>query len=141
MTADPVTAASLRELPRGKRQEMVAIWAEQAFGRDQATSLPQRGVRLLEEAIEAFQACGGDEAMAHKLVSFVFARPPGEVGQELGGVAVTVLLLAAAAGLSADQEECREVHRVLTKPVGEFTARNASKNAAGFLVEQRKEIP
>ena len=141
MTSDQVTEIQLRELSRGQRQEKVAIWAELAFGRDQATSLPQRGVRLLEEAIEAFQACGGDEAMAHKLVSFVFARPPGEVGQELGGVAVTVLLLAAAAGLSADEEECREVHRVLTKPVGEFTARNASKNAAGFLVEQRKEIP
>ena len=139
MTADQVTEIQLRELSRGTRQEKVAIWAEQAFGRDQATSLPQRGVRLLEEAIEAFQACGGDEAMAHKLVSFVFARPPGEVGQELGGVAVTVLLLAAAAGLSADEEECREVHRVLTKPVGEFTARNASKNAAGFLVEPRKD--
>lgn len=135
---DQVTEGGLRELSRELRQEKLALWAELAFGRDQATSIPQRGLRLLEEAIEAFQACGGDEAMAHKLVTYVFARPPGEVGQELGGVAVTVLLLAAAAGLSADEEECREVHRVLTKPVGEFTARNASKNAAGFLVEQPK---
>ena len=121
-------------LTRVQRQELLARWAEQAFGRDQATSLPQRGLRLLEEAIEAFQASGGDEALAHKLVSFVFARPPGTVGQELGGVAVTALLLAAAAGLSADEEECREIHRVLSKPVGEFTARNASKNAAGFKI-------
>jgi hypothetical protein len=114
-------------------------WAEQAFGHDQASSLPQRGVRLLEEAIEAFQACGGDEAMAHKLVTFVFARPPGTVGQELGGVAVTTLLLAAAAGLSADNEECREMDRVLSKPVKEFTERNANKNAAGFLVGDKPE--
>ena len=119
---------------RDRRQRTVADWAEQAFGREQATSLPQRGLRLLEEAVETFQACGGDEAMAHKLVAFVFARPAGTVGQELGGVAVTTLALAAAAGLSADEEECREIRRVQSKPVAEFTERNASKNAAGFQV-------
>jgi NTP pyrophosphatase (non-canonical NTP hydrolase) len=124
-----------RDLTRDERQGKLVSWAEQAFGREQSTSIPQRGLRLLEEAIEAFQASGGDEAMAHKLVTFVFARPPGTVGQELGGVAVTVLLLAAAAGLSADEEECREMHRVLNKPVKEFTERNANKNAAGFLVD------
>ena len=124
---------ALREL-RDDRQHMIADWAKAAFGHDQVTSIPQRGLRLLEEAIEAFQACGGDEAMAHKLVAFVFARPPGTVGQELGGVAVTVLLLAAAAGLSADEEESREVRRVLSKPLREFTERNASKNAAGFKI-------
>jgi NTP pyrophosphatase (non-canonical NTP hydrolase) len=122
-----------RNLPRDRRQEMIANWAEMAFGREQTTSIPQRGLRLLEEAIEAFQAAGGDEGIAHKLVEFVFARPVGTVGQELGGVAVTVHLLAAAAGLSADEEECREMHRVLSKPLREFTDRNASKNAAGFL--------
>jgi len=121
-----------RSLPRDHRQEMIASWAERAFGRDEATSVPHRGLRLLEEAVEAFQACGGDEATAHKLVTFVFGRPPGAVGQELGGVAVTVLALAAAAGLSAEEEECREVHRVLSKPLRGFTERNASKNAAGF---------
>lgn len=132
------------EVPRDKRQEMVARWAEKAFGREQATSLAQRGLRLLEEAAEAFQACGGDESMAHKIVTFVFSRPAGTVGQELGGVAVTTLALAAAAGLSADEEECKEIERVLSKPVAEFTARNASKNAAGFQVsadEVRQPCP
>jgi NTP pyrophosphatase (non-canonical NTP hydrolase) len=123
-----------RALSRDQRQATIASWAERAFSREEATSIPQRGLRLLEEAIEAFQACGGDEAIAHKLVSHVFGRPAGSVGQELGGVAVTVLALAAAAGLSADEEECREVHRVLSKPLGEFTQRNASKNAAGFKI-------
>jgi NTP pyrophosphatase (non-canonical NTP hydrolase) len=130
---DPARVA-YRNLPRDLRQDMTAVWAKAAFGEAETTSVPQRGLRLLEEAIEAFQACGGDEAMAHKLVAFVFARPPGTVGQELGGVAVTVLLLAAAAGLSADEEECREVQRVLSKPVRDFTDRNANKNAAGFKI-------
>lgn len=134
MTSITDPHATERLIPRDKRQEMLASWAELAFGRDEATSIPQRGLRLLEEAIEAYQACGGDPAIAYKLVDFVFARPSGTVGQELGGVAVTALLLAAAAGLSADEEECREIHRVLSKPLGEFTARNASKNAAGFKI-------
>lgn len=124
-----------RSLARDERQALIVSWTERAFSREEATSVPQRGLRLLEEAIEAFQACGGDEAIAHKLVSYVFGRPAGAVGQELGGVAVTVLALAAAAGLSADEEECREVHRVLSKPLGEFTQRNASKNAAGFKID------
>ena len=33
----------------------------------------EQGVRLLEEAIEAFQACGGDAEMGHKIVERVFA--------------------------------------------------------------------
>ena len=123
-----------RELPRDQRQAMLLDWARLAFGDVEATSVPQRGLRLLEEAIEAFQACGCDEALAHKLVTFVFARPAGTVGKELGGVAVTALLLAAAAGLSADEEEAREVHRVLSKPLREFSERNANKNAAGFKI-------
>ncbi len=128
-------------VPRDNRQQLVTNWARRAFGEVEATNLPQRGIRLLEEAIEAYQACGGDAATAHKLVAYVFDRPPGEVGQELGGVAVCVLALAAAAGLSAEEEECREVARVLDKPVEEFTARNARKNAAGFrLVTVADEV-
>lgn len=126
----------VRDQPRDRRQETIAIWAAKAFGQIEATSLPQRGLRLLEEAVEAFQACGGAEAKAHELVTFVFARPPGGIGQELGGVAVTTLALAAAAGLSADEEESREIYRVLGKPLREFTERNAAKNAAGFLVAE-----
>lgn len=117
---------------RDDRQKQISAWTKQAFGIAEATSLPQRGLRLLEESIEAYQACGGDVAMAHKLVDFVFGRPSGEVGQELGGVQVCVLALAAAAGLSAEGEERREVERVLAKPVEHFAERNAAKNAAGF---------
>jgi len=137
MDVEMTTLDDVRHLSRDDRQQRITTWARAAFGEAEATGLAQRGVRLLEEAIEAFQACGGDEETAHKLVAFVFARPSGEVGQELGGVAVTVLALAAAANLSADEEECREIHRVLTKPISEFTARNAGKNAAGFKMKDR----
>jgi hypothetical protein len=119
---------------RDTRQRKVGEWCEAAFGTEHATSLPQRGVRLLEEAIEAYQAAGGDLAMGHKLLDFVFARPVGQLGQELGGIGITLLALAQAAGLSADGEEAREFDRVLAKPLSHFTARNEAKNAAGFNV-------
>jgi hypothetical protein len=119
---------------RDARQAAILAWAKLAFSEDQATSLPQRGIRLLEEAIEAYQACGGQRDAADRLVGYVFSREPGELGQELGGVAVTTLCLAAAAGLSADRCEQHEVRRVLSRPIEEFTRRNQAKNDAGFLV-------
>lgn len=118
---------------REDRQRTLSEWAQAAFGAQQASSLPQRAVRLLEEALEAYQAAGGDRDMARQLVDFVFGRPVGSLHQELGGVGVCVLLLAAAANLSADTEERREIDRVLSKPLAEFTQRNQAKNDAGFL--------
>ena len=134
MVGDP-GGRSVEPLPsRDRRQAMIAAWAELAFGREEATGLPQRGLRLLEEAIEVFQACGAPAELAHELVTHVFKRPCGMIGQELGGVAVSLLALAAAAGRSADAEECLEIHRVLTRPVEDFSRRNAAKNAAGFKI-------
>lgn len=118
---------------RDGRQSNIHSWAKAAFGEREATSLPQRGLRLLEEATEAAQATGVDEYKAHDLVAYVFSRPVGQLNQELGGTAVCVLALAAAAGLSADDEEAREVYRVLSKPIKHFTKRNQAKNDAGFL--------
>lgn len=118
---------------RDARQATIFAWAKEAFGEKQATSLPQRGLRLLEEAAEAFQACGGTVAQAHYLVDYVFGRPVGEIHQELGGVGVTLCALAAAAGLSAEAEEIREVARVLAKPIAQFARRNQEKNDAGLV--------
>ena len=117
---------------RDIRQDRIFKWTRAAFGEEEATNVTQRGLRLLEEAIELFQACDGNEEIAHKLVEYVFARPKGTISQELGGVGVTTLALAAAAGLLADIAERDEVERVLSKPIGEFTKRNAMKNEAGF---------
>lgn len=123
----------LRTVSRDDRQAAVLRWSCAAFSKEQATSLPQRGLRLLEEATEAFQSCGGDEEMAHRMVAYVFGRPPGRIGQEIGGVSVCVLALAAAAGMSADGEECQEIARVLSRPIEEFARRNKAKNDAGLL--------
>lgn len=131
---------SVAELPRGDRDQRQAVamsWGRAAFGELEATSLPQRGLRLLEESIETYQAAGGDVAMAHKLLDFVFARPPGALAQEIGGVGITLLVLAEAAGLSAELSEIAELQRILSKPTSHFAERNAAKNAAGFRAEDK----
>lgn len=117
---------------RRERQLVVFEWGERAFGAEHMRSVRQRGLRFLEEAVELYQAVGGTAELAHRLVDFVFARPPGSVGQEAGGVAVTLLALAEAAGVDADAEEVREIERVLSKSPEYFAARNAAKCAAGF---------
>jgi hypothetical protein len=117
---------------RLRRQHAVADWCVQAFGAQQASSLPQRGLRLAEEAIEAAQAAGTPAAILHTLIDHVYSRPVGDLGQELGGVGVTMLALAHAADKNADECEAAEVNRVLELPLEHFTRRNAEKNRLGF---------
>jgi len=124
----------VRLLTREGRQKACHRWCMAAFGQGQASSIPQRGIRLAEEAIEAAQAAGCARDMLHKLVDHIFDRPAGELGQELGGVAVTTLALAEAAGLSAEDSEISELARVMAKPLEHFKERNEAKNAAGFNV-------
>jgi hypothetical protein len=132
--AELEAALSSRQPPRDDRQDAVHAWCTAAFGDDHAKSIKQRGVRLAEEAIEAAQAAGVSPQMLHRLVDHIYAKEPGELRQEIGGVGVTLLALAEAAEVSADHEEQREFNRVLSKPLSFFAARNEAKNAAGFNV-------
>ncbi len=135
-------------MTRKERQEAVSRWCIECFGIDHATSLPQRGLRFLEEAIETAQAVDVPLATARKLLDYIYSRPKGQLRNELGGVGVTLLALASAASLSAEECERVEVERVLSKPRELFTARNEEKNAAGFNitgpvnpVEKGKPVP
>jgi hypothetical protein len=118
---------------RDSRQQQVHEWCAAAFGAEHATSIPHRAIRMCEEAIEACQAAGGARSMVHRLVDYVFDRPAGELAQEIGGVGITLLTLAQAAGMSADAEEVREFERVLAKPLEHFRERNEAKNDAGSV--------
>lgn len=120
-------------MARDFRQATVGNWAVRAFGELEAKSLPQRGIRLLEEAAEAAQSTGVSKDMAIQMIEYVWSRPAGALSQEMGGVGVTLLALAEAILLSADACESDEVARVLSKPVEHFAQRNATKNEAGFL--------
>lgn len=119
---------------RDARQSTVLAWTRSVLGEALATGLVERGARLVEEAIETFQAAGGSEDMVRRLAGYVFARPVGDLGQEIGGVGVCALALAAAAGLSAESEEAREVARVLAKSPEDVRRRTEEKTTAGLTV-------
>lgn len=124
---------------RAERQRLVHGWCIAAFGDDHARSIEQRALRLAEEAIETAQASGCAAATLHRLIDHIYAKPAGELGQELGGVGVTLLALAAAAGHDAEACEVGEVSRIVCLPLEHFAARNAAKNAAGFNVIPQAE--
>lgn len=127
---------------RDERQRAVADWAARCFGPVEAADLAQRSLRVLEEALELAQACGVRVRLVRELASYVYGRPVGEVAQEVGGLSVTLLALAAAAGLSADDAENREVQRIVSMPPDHFAGRNALKNAAGLrAVGSRPDEP
>lgn len=121
-------------IDRTMRQRMVAKLILDRFGAEHANSVPQRALRFLEEAVEAYQAAGADKEMAHKLIDFVFDRPRGDLAKEIGAVGLTLLGFAAAAELDADREEDREISRVILMNPREHAQRNKDKNEAGFDV-------
>lgn len=117
---------------RSRRQRKVQDWAFRCFGITAAADPRHRGLRMLEKAIELYQAVDGDAGQAHALVDHVFARPKGQPVQELGGLGVTLLALAAALGLDGDVAEQDEVARLLALAPAHFRDRDAAKAAAGF---------
>lgn len=118
---------------RDVRQLIAHKWCARVFGVEQSLCAEHRAIRFLEEAVELFQACGGSTAMAEKIVASVMAKPVGEPFQELGGVGVTLLALAASLGMSADGAEDRELYRCQSKPDEWFRERNQKKVDAGFV--------
>jgi NTP pyrophosphatase (non-canonical NTP hydrolase) len=121
-------------MSRFYRQKRVGNWVRGMFGDDVAMAMPERGKRLAEEALEAAQAAGIDEATALRLVMRVFSRPAGTLQKEVGQVGVTLLALAEAAGIDADQAELCEVIRISTIPKEVFAARHAAKVEQGVAV-------
>lgn len=128
---------------RQSRQKLVQEWGIQAFGLDETTNPAQRALRFLEEALELYQAVNARDnsvvvspnkakETAHRLVDFVFNREVGKLDQEFGGVGVTLLALAEALHMDADQCEAVEIERCLARSPTEMSQRNRDKNDAGF---------
>lgn len=92
-------------------QQLILGWATETFGPVGADPM-ERARRFLEEALELVQVVGLDDAEAHRLVDYVFARPKGEAHQETGGCGVTLFLLAEVLDLDLIEETKREHDRV-----------------------------
>lgn len=119
-------------MSRDDKQLLACAWAGACFGEEHCMDQRIRAMRFLEEAIELAQAMGLEQDMVGKLSDHIYARERGEIYQEIGGVGVTLLVLAQSVGLSADACETGELRRVIAKGNEHFKKRNEEKIDLGF---------
>lgn len=117
-----------------KFQARVKEWLMECFGVAIASDKVERNHRFLEEALEVVQAAGCTKEEALQLVEYVFARPVGELHQELGGAMTTLTALAQAHDLSLEYCANLELDRI-SKPdmVMKIRAKQAAKPKFGPL--------
>ena len=97
-------------------QDRVEAWLEKVLP-DQVTNAPLRAARFLEEAAEAAQAVGLGEEDALFVIGQVYARPRGEIAQELGGCITTLCSLATAVDIDLQRASYDEMERVETPEI------------------------
>lgn len=117
-------------------------WAQQVFGNIPGVDVMSprtRALRMLEEAIELYQAVThGDglanadaQAKAQHLVEYVFNREVGVPKQEAGGLMVTLMSLCERIGIDLDDAERTEAARIATVDVNKLRAKQLAKIEAG----------
>ena len=118
---------------RERFQQGVDGWMDACFGEPIKSDHLERADRLTEEALELVQTVPGFTAdRAHALVDYVFGRPVGERGQEVGGTIVCLAALCNTFGLSIADEADRELARIWTK-VDAIRAKQAAKPTGSAL--------
>lgn len=114
-------------------QGEVGRWMLACFGPDISQDQLERADRFTEEALELAQTMPGFSAdRAHALVDYVFGRPVGERGQEVGGVMVTLAALCNTADISIYAKARSELGRIWTK-VEAIRAKQATKPTGSAL--------
>lgn len=107
-------------------QERCFAWAVEAFGETIAKSGVHRNHRFLEEALELVQATGCTKSEALQLIDYVYARPAGDLFQEIGGTLTTLGTLCAAYGIDMDRAAIIELARCWTN-IDRIRAKQVSK--------------
>lgn len=121
-------------------QYLVTAWVRKVFTEKEATDVPERALRLAEEALELAQAVGVDAATLHRLVDYVMSRPAGKPAQEVAGTMVTLYAVAGAMGVDADSEFEKELVRIQTPEVIERCQRRQHEKRAAINPAQRKLV-
>lgn len=80
-------------------EQIAVAWGVSCFGLN-TMGLKERAARLLEEAIEVAQVAGLSVDDISGLTFRCYRKKPGEIMQELGGIAVTAGMLFASQGTS-----------------------------------------
>ena len=122
----------------GSDQAAVEAFVRTRWGDKIYDSLEERTARILEEAIELFDAEHKDRdaarAQAHKMVDHVFDHAKGEVNQEAGGLIVTFLAYCGAKGVRLDKLADDEIARVMKMSKEHFVKRQQTKAVAGVAI-------
>lgn len=121
-------------------QFQVRNWLDACFGAEIANDRQERNHRFIEEAIELVQACGCTRAEVLQLVDYVYARPAGEIRQEVGGVMVTLVALCLANRQSLDRAAIDEVARIWEK-IDQIRAKQAAKPKFSPLPAEQRCTP
>lgn len=109
-------------------QQSVRQWMKACFGPVISADKTERNHRFLEEALELVQSGGCTASEAHQLVDYVFGRPVGELGQEVGGTMVTLAALCLAQHVDMHAEAERELARInVPETVAKIRAKQAAK--------------
>lgn len=113
-------------------QRLAIDWGIRCFGIKHVTDTRVRGLRCAEEAIELAQVCEVPAEQLHKLIDYVYARPKGIMQQELGGVALTLMVCCGNSGNNIEDVAFNELRRILDKDPEAFAKRNVDKIKEGF---------
>lgn len=106
----------------------VSEWLLACFGPDVAADKLERGDRFLEEALELLQATNYPRERVASVVEYVFDRPVGEPGQEVGGVMVTLGALCHAHRINLERAAEVELARIESPRIMEkIRAKQAAK--------------
>ncbi|QSB01999.1 hypothetical protein JWZ98_03285 [Methylomonas sp. EFPC1] len=124
---------------RMSRQTSILQWAINTFGEETANVTGERIRRFLEEAIELAQAVGMEDEEVINMVEYVFARPAGNVAQEIGQAGVSLLALAQHLNINAEHEERKEFDRITSLPAEHWQARQNAKADKGMALPSTAE--
>jgi hypothetical protein len=103
-------------------QQQIRLWIVTRLGQ-KAMNLPERGRRAFEESAEVGQALGVTREEAHRIVDHVFDKPVGQLSQELGGAALTLLACAEASKNNLGNCVTNELARIHSLPKEKFQKR------------------
>jgi NTP pyrophosphatase (non-canonical NTP hydrolase) len=125
--SDPqtLTASPVQE-QKATFQSRVRPWLVACFTEDFDSEEHAREARFIEEAIELFQAKGRSFEELISVAKYVYSRPAGEIGQEIGGVMTTLAALCIVSKLDMHEAGENELARIWTK-VDAIRAKQASK--------------
>lgn len=114
-------------------QKIAFDWAKRCFGEEHVMNSSVRSLRIAEEAVELCQSFKVPQETLHKLIDIVYSRPVNsDWTKEMGGVILTLCVLAERHGVDLDLIFEHELRRILSIDPSSFAHRNQAKIDMGL---------